>query len=64
MVNGRIEVLVQIGLYPRDAHDYSRHCVGIALDEPHNYFYWTQKGHLMKGSESQTLRARLQPGRI
>ncbi|PIT51090.1 hypothetical protein BHC44_11055 [Snodgrassella alvi] len=47
-------------MYPRDAHDYSRHRVGIALDKPHNYFYWTQKGYL-KGGESRTLRARLQP---
>ncbi|WP_143557151.1 hypothetical protein [Snodgrassella alvi] len=38
VVNGRIEVLVQTGLYLRNAHDYSRHCVGIALDKSHNYF--------------------------
>ncbi|PIT11696.1 hypothetical protein BGI30_05375 [Snodgrassella alvi] len=60
VLSGRMEVLVQTGLYPRDAHDYSRHCVGIALDKPHNHFYWTQKGR-PKGGEGRILRACLQP---
>lgn len=58
--SGKTDVLVQTGLYPRDAHDYARHCVGIALDKQHNYFYWTQKGR-PKGGEGRILRARLQP---
>ena len=56
----QLEVLVQNGLFPRDAHDYLRHCVGFALDKTHNHFYWTQKGPA-KGGLGRIMRADLKP---
>jgi len=52
------EVLIQAGIFPRDAHDYTRHCVGIALNKHDNHFYWTQKGP-SKGGLGRILRAPL-----
>lgn len=52
------EVLVQTGLFPRDSHDYTRHCVGIALDPAQNHLYWTQKGP-SKGGKGRILRTML-----
>lgn len=49
------DVLVQSGLFPRDCRDYTRHCVGIALDKLHNHLYWTQKGP-PKGGQGKILR--------
>ncbi|MGF6985211.1 hypothetical protein QFZ99_004688 [Paraburkholderia atlantica] len=36
--------LLHTGQWPADTKDVFRHCVGIALDVPHGYLYWTQKG--------------------
>ncbi|MDF7675454.1 hypothetical protein PT286_01710 [Neisseriaceae bacterium ESL0693] len=60
MQSQRLEVLVQTGLFPRDARDYQRHCVGFALDKTHNHFYWTQKGAPKSGC-GRILRAQWQP---
>lgn len=60
MRSQRVEVLVQNGIFPRDAHDYLRHCVGFALDKTHNHFYWTQKG-TSKGGLGRIMRAQLCP---
>lgn len=55
---GNVTVLVQTGLFPRDAHDYTRHCVGIAVDLRHGVLYWTQKGP-SKGGQGRILRVGL-----
>jgi len=39
-----IEVLLKRGNYPQDMPDFSRQCVGIALDPVNRQIYWTQKG--------------------
>lgn len=39
-----LTVLVQTGIFPRDSHDYTRHCVGIAINHELGRLYWTQKG--------------------
>lgn len=39
-----VVVLVRTGVFPADAQDVMRHCVGIALDPVRGYLYWTQKG--------------------
>jgi hypothetical protein len=39
-----ITVLLQTGTSESDRADETNHCVGIALDLPNNYLYWTQKG--------------------
>lgn len=39
-----IEVMVETGVFPRDSHDYPRHCVGIAINKQTKRLYWTQKG--------------------
>lgn len=36
--------LLYTGVWPADRNDVLRHCVGIALDVPNGYLYWTQKG--------------------
>ncbi|RUL79076.1 hypothetical protein EKH80_03240 [Dyella choica] len=36
--------LLRTGRWPEDSDDVLRHCVGIALDVPNGYLYWTQKG--------------------
>lgn len=53
-----IQVLVQRGLFPRDSRDYTRHCVGIALDKKNGMIYWTEKGP-SKGGQGKILRAAL-----
>lgn len=37
-------VLLRTGVWPDQAGDVMRHCVGIALDDRDGYLYWTQKG--------------------
>ncbi|NVN01683.1 MULTISPECIES: SMP-30/gluconolactonase/LRE family protein [Asaia] len=39
-----VEVLLKRGDYPQDMPDFSRQCVGIALDLVNRQIYWTQKG--------------------
>ena len=39
-----VTVLVRNGVFPADAQDVMRHCVGIAVDPVSRYIYWTQKG--------------------
>lgn len=39
-----VTVLVRNGVFPGDALDVMRHCVGIAVDPVNRYVYWTQKG--------------------
>lgn len=52
-------VLVKRGVFPRDAGDYTRHCVGIAIDPDANTLYWTQKGPA-KGGQGRIFRAPLE----
>jgi hypothetical protein len=40
----KIETLVQTGLGDADRRDARNWCVGIAVDAPRGYIYWTQKG--------------------
>ncbi|KAF9873621.1 low-density lipoprotein receptor ywtd repeat-containing protein [Colletotrichum karsti] len=54
-----IEVLVSTGSTEEDRLDQNNWCVGIAVDEEHGYFYWTQKGP-SKGNQGRILRAPLQ----
>lgn len=37
-------VLVRTGVFPADAQDVMRHCIGIAVDAGNGHVYWTQKG--------------------
>lgn len=53
-----LKVLVQTGLFPADSGDYTRHCVGVAIDNQQGYIYWTLKGP-PKGGQGQILRAGL-----
>lgn len=53
-----LTVLVQAGLFPAQSRDYTRHCVGVALDHQHGHIYWTQKGP-SKGGKGRILRAGL-----
>ncbi|RUL77581.1 hypothetical protein [Dyella choica] len=39
-----LTALLRTGRWPEDMGDVLRHCVGIALDVPNGYLYWTQKG--------------------
>ncbi|MXV43568.1 hypothetical protein GS501_00550 [Saccharibacter sp. 17.LH.SD] len=55
---GNVTVLVQRGLFPLESHDYTRHCVGIALDTKRGFLYWTQKGP-PKGGKGCIMRANL-----
>ncbi|MDE1189142.1 MAG: hypothetical protein PW844_22220 [Pantoea sp.] len=51
-------VLIQTGLFPQDSRDYTRHCVGIAIDAKEGLLYWTQKGP-SKGGKGRIMRASL-----
>lgn len=53
-----LTVLIQTGLFPKDARDYTRHCVGIAIDLKNDFIYWTQKGP-SKGGKGRIMRASL-----
>ncbi len=53
-----LTVLVQTGLFPAQSRDYTRHCVGVAIDPLHGHIYWTQKGP-SKGGQGRILRAGL-----
>jgi DNA-binding beta-propeller fold protein YncE len=53
-----VKVLVQTGLFPRDSKDYTRHCVGVAIDKRNGFIYWTQKGP-SKGGKGRIFRANL-----
>lgn len=54
------EVIYQAGDWhdPTHVKDQTRHCVGIAVDTDHGYFYWTQKGP-SKGGVGRIFRAGL-----
>lgn len=39
-----LKVMVRTGIYPRDSHEYTLQCVGIAINHKTNRLYWTQKG--------------------
>lgn len=54
-----IVVLIQTGVFPMDARDTLRHCVGVAVDNANNYVYWTQKGP-PNGGKGRIFRAGLE----
>lgn len=54
-----VTVLVRNGVFPADARDEMRHCVGIALDPINRHVYWTQKGP-PDGGKGRIFRARLE----
>ncbi|KXH59149.1 low-density lipoprotein receptor YWTD [Colletotrichum nymphaeae SA-01] len=51
-----VEVLVSTGDTDEERVDQRRWCVGIAVDEQKNVFYWTQKGP-SKGNQGRIFRA-------
>mgnify|MGYP000044072605 CR=1 FL=1 len=53
-----LKIHVQTGATDEDSQDRRRHCVGVTVDEPGGYLYWTQKGK-PKGNEGRILRAPL-----
>lgn len=53
-----VTVLIQTGLFPQDSRDYTRHCVGIAIDAKNEFIYWTQKGP-SKAGQGRIMRASL-----
>lgn len=55
-----VELLVSTGDANKEEHraDSTRWCVGIAVDEAHGFFYWSQKGP-SKGGRGRILRARI-----
>ncbi|KAF2088720.1 3-hydroxyacyl-CoA dehydrogenase-like protein [Saccharata proteae CBS 121410] len=55
------EVLIQTGDFnnPEHVKDQLRWCVGIAVDEQHGKFYWTQKG-TSKGNQGRIFRASIE----
>lgn len=53
-----VEVLVSTGATEEDRRDQTRWCVGVAVDEPRGFFYWSQKGP-SKGGKGRIFRARV-----
>ncbi len=55
-----VTVLVRTGVFPADAQDVMRHCIGIAVDTVNGHVYWTQKGP-PDGGLGRIFRAALTP---
>jgi len=53
-----VEVLVKNGETDEDRKDYTKHCVGIAVDPKRGLLYWTQKG-ASKGQQGRIFRANI-----